>query len=150
MSIFCLGCREEVSNRASDHRNLSSEPSRQVLRIWESFIARKLEKEAKEAEQFIQSMIDNHCMCRKCFSAYDRLNKLQKGIKDNLDEALDVLLSTPRRKRQNSPYSVYTEVPKSKCLPQPPLAAANSASGKSPIISVSAVKLSYHTIKSIR
>ena len=141
MSIFFLDCREEVSNRASDRRNLSSEPSKQVLRTWESFVARKLEKEAKEAERFIQSMIDNHRMCRKCYSAYDRLNKLQNCIKDSLDEALDVLLPTPRRKRQNSPHSVDTEVPKSKRLPQPPLVSANSASGKSPVVSVSAVKI---------
>ena len=101
-------------------------------------------------ERFIQSMIDNHRICRKCYSAYDRLKKLQKGIKDILDEALDVLLPTPRRKRQNSPYSVDTEVPKSKRLPQSPLVAADSASGKSPVVSVSAVKLSYHSIKLIR
>ena len=150
MSIFCLGCGEEVSNRASDRRNLSSEPSKQVLRIWESFVARKLEKEAMEAERFIKSIIDNHRMCRKCYSAYDRLNKLQNGIEDSLDEALDVLLPTPRRKRQNSPHSVNTEVPKSKRLPLPPLVAADSASGKSPVVTVSAVKLSYYSFKSIR
>ena len=95
-------------------------------------------------------MINNHRMCRKCYSAYDQLNKLQNGIADSLDEALDVLLPTPRRKRQNSPHSVNTEVPKSKRLPQPPLVAANSASGNSPVVTVSAVKLSYHSFKSIR
>ena len=51
------------TNRASDRRNLSSEPSKQVLRIWESFVARKLGKKAKEVERFIQSMMYNHRMC---------------------------------------------------------------------------------------
>ena len=100
-------------------------------------------------------MIDNHSvyMRRKWYLAYDWLKKLQKSIEDNLDEALDVLLLTPRRKGQKYPRSVETEVPKSKFLPQPYhqlLLQAMRVENLQCRVSVSSVKFSYHSVKSIR
>ena len=132
-----------MTNRVSDRRNLNSEPSKPVLKIWKEVATRKLAKAAGETERIIESLIMNHRMCRKCYTSYDRLNRMQKSVEDSFDEALSVLLPEVRRKRQTSSCSGSSSdslVPASKRIPQPPLVAVDPVIGKSPVVSVSVVK----------
>ena len=133
-ALFCLGCGAET-DRASDRRNLGSSPSKSVLNVWMTVVTRKLEVD--ETDEFIQSLVTNHRMCRKCYSSYEKLLRLQKGIEDNINEALDMLLPTARL---DTPADDQAPPLKRPPLPRPPIVIANPMnpeSRKSPVVSVS-------------
>ena len=75
-TVLCLGCGKNITERISDRRNLCTESSSPVLLFWKEIFLSKLENDGVEAETFVKDVIEKHRMCRRCFSAMDRLQKV--------------------------------------------------------------------------
>ena len=85
-SRVCLACGQ--ATRPTNRRLLSSEASTTVRQVWTELLAERLKERHQEVSN-IQSLIEDGCVCKKCFMAvkafYDR--KVQLMI--NLDVAID-------------------------------------------------------------
>ena len=80
---------------------MSTESSKAVLALWKDIFMLKLDdKGIVDTEGFVQSVIESNRMCRRCFSAFDRLKKLKKTVEDNANKAIDALIPSLTRKRQ--------------------------------------------------
>ena len=85
--MFCVGCGENVTNRVNDRRNLETESSKAVLALLKDIFMLKLDDEGVvDTEGFVQSVIESNRMCRRCFSAFDRLKKLKKTVEVNAND----------------------------------------------------------------
>ena len=86
LSRVCLTCGQ--ATRPTNRRLLSSEASTTVRQVWTELLAERLKERHQEVSN-IQSLIEDGCVCKKCFMAvkafYDR--KVQLMI--NLDVAID-------------------------------------------------------------
>ena len=131
MDVLCVGCGDDLSWKSSERRNLESVSSKPVLELWKTMFIQELNDKEIDVEGFVERLIKDHRICRKCFYAYDRLLKLQKSLEDKISDAVIVLLPTPRRKRRSDESS--GSVP-AKRLPLPPTVA--SGSKKSPVVAV--------------
>ena len=139
--IYCVGCGEDISTKSSDRRNLLTDSASHVFKAWKATIAKELREKIEEnIEKGIEETVGSHCMCRRCFSTYNRLHKFQKGVEENAADALDVLLpqlKVTRKRRLITAESQSTTTP-SKRTPMlnSPL-IISSSSVKSLIVSVS-------------
>ena len=77
----------------------TSDAGKRVIRVWESLLEPKLDEDSPfSCHELLE---DFGMMCRSCFSAFDRLSKLQTSIDSNLDNLMAkvLLVNTGRRKR---------------------------------------------------
>ena len=77
----CCGCGI-LELKSRERRSINN--SEVVLHTWRSC----LEEIGKEFDDFCEK---NLMMCRKCFSAYERLYSLKKSVAENLVHAMSVL-----------------------------------------------------------
>ena len=80
MAELCAGCGDDLSARQSDRRSLGSAGAVKVLHAWREFL-KKLGRGDRE-EELVGS--GNVVMCRKCYSSYERYQKLQREIESKL------------------------------------------------------------------
>ena len=94
--IYCFGCGRNITDRPADRRALDNPRSQQVVQLWKAFLEGRDQpvEDADKASSGGDSQ--SSCkMCRKCFSAYERYNKLYATIQENLRRAAEVLQVSP-------------------------------------------------------
>ncbi len=104
-AILCLGCAQDIAARKDDRRALQNESAKAVVDSWRSILA-NLDWDSEEKELCAESMammnVDNHKMCRNCFSGFERYYKLVSILKDNLAKSVESQLcreAQPKVKR---------------------------------------------------
>ena len=141
-AVLCVGSGTDVTEKTADRRNLDSDCSNvnEVAALWKDIVSSKVSEETTELDsgELIADAVRNHRMCRRCFTNYTRLLKLEKTIFENLDDALEALipastvLLAARRQRSAG------RSPPPKRSNAPPL-VTGSSSGVSPTVSVSSL-----------
>ena len=115
--VFCLGCGEDIAERSSDRRSLTStDAGRRVQQMWKHLLEIKLEERNGNIGISCEDLTEDGLMCRSCFSAFNRLFQLQTGIDRNLNLLVDKLSSVTiihsrqkvRRVVSVTIYIVYT------------------------------------------
>ena len=130
--ILCVGCGKDISDKVNDRRNLCSNASSSVLMTWKDIFMQKV----TEQEDVVQGILEKHRMCRRCFSAIDKLTKLQTSVEDNIKDAIDALLPSEGRKRQEPTRPADIPAPK---RPPSRLCVSGVESRSSPSVTVSCV-----------
>ena len=93
MDVVCIGCGDYLSWKPKERRIVVSESSKPILEVWKALIIQEVnEEEIENVDQFVEGVINDHRICRKCFYAYERFLKLQKSLEDNLQTLLVSLL----------------------------------------------------------
>ncbi len=100
--VVCLACGDDLSNRSGDRRTLLTASLQHVVPLWMSIVSKELAKRNETAE--LESLVSGDGdveqagkMCRKCFSAYERLLKVQTLVEANLSKAIQVIVPTASR-----------------------------------------------------
>ena len=92
--VFCLGCGEDIAERFSDRRSLTStDAGRRVQQMWKHILEIKLEERSGDIGISCEDLTEDGLMCRSCFSAFNRLFQLQTGIDRNVNILVDKLSS---------------------------------------------------------
>ena len=119
MDVFCadvcLGCGDEL--KVKDRRVLGSDSSKHVLQVWRSFFEEKLEelgiREDVDTDSLVKGSGDEKKagkVCRKCFSAFERYEKLRRSIEKSIEDVLEAMVPdlevpSPKRQREGPPTS---------------------------------------------
>ena len=95
MSAFlCLGCGEDLANRAADRRALQGPPAEEVVDAWKD-VFENVQVEVDKDERLCADtlLVGPGKMCRKCFSGYERFSKLHKMLHENVARVTESQLS---------------------------------------------------------
>lgn len=140
--LFCFGCGVDITHRSTDRRTITTNATAHVLAIWKSIVDDELAERQQRAD--LNSILaGGGKMCRKCYNAFDKFNKMKSNITSTLKKALDFIVpssvrfsvdttSTPNRKRQSYESDIY---PHSKRLP--PRFISSTSNKVSPSVEVS-------------
>lgn len=107
-AFLCLGCGEDLTNRASDRRALQGPPAEEVVDAWKA-VFENVQVDVDEEERLcVDTLLAGvevpGKMCRKCFSGYERFAKLHKTLHDNVARAIESQLSQePQLERRKRP-----------------------------------------------
>ena len=137
-NVHCVGCGSDIASRPADRRNLQSSASGHVITAWKTLLEYIVDQEGSEidVDNIVsggEDPVRGGRMCRKCFSAYERYQTLQRSLMSNLKKALDVLpsASTSVAKRLRVASQSATSAP------LPPLQPGSSSMPVSPDVAVS-------------
>ena len=101
--ILCVGCGDDITKKASNRRSLVGDKSAKVLNVWRAFLETQ-EGEEIEMEDIINFIaIHDSKMCRSCYSAFERYDKLHDTIQANLIKASAGLMYIPSPELSQSP-----------------------------------------------
>ena len=90
METFCLGCGEDLCDKSSDRRRLTTtDAGRHVILSLKPILEKKLRAETSVGIDCDDLVDDIDLMCRSCFSAYERYSKLLTNIEKNLDTVIE-------------------------------------------------------------
>lgn len=103
-ALLCLGCGEDLAQRAADRRALQGPPAEGVVDAWKAVFENVQDDDDRLcADTLLAGREVPGKMCRKCFSGYERFSKLHKTLHDNVARAIESQLSQEaqqeRRKR---------------------------------------------------
>ena len=126
MADLCLGCGDDIS-AARGKRQLQTDASKHVLPLITHVLNEELKKLGYQDDEFCNRLIrDCGRVCRKCFSTYERCNKLLNGIRENARNAISVILNdssanacisdlrgepTPKKSRLSMHYGASSSSP---------------------------------------
>ena len=131
--MLCLGCGEDISNRSSDRRSLTGRAeAKRVYEAWMSLVEAMQceftdEEEAECVERWLSGSSIDEKMCRKCFSSFERYDKLTCELKEKLGRSV-----SNQAQGQAQEQTVVTKRPR--------ISASNSEKD-SPTVSVSLLAL---------
>jgi hypothetical protein len=125
---------------------LCSEATRKVIPIWDEIIQIKLQElgQSINRAEILGSLTSEKkgYICRKCFLAYERYQKLRKSLVDNAHKAV-AFMSTTVSTESNTPTQIGEKHPRcaednalGPSSKRPLLAAANPLKKTSPAVSV--------------
>ena len=91
-TVLCVGCVTDVTKKkkkTADRKNFDSDCSNEVAYLWKDIVSSKVSEETELEPRFwrVINAVRNHRMCRRCFTNYTRLTKLEKTIVENLNDA---------------------------------------------------------------
>lgn len=81
MATFCLGCGEDLSTRTGDRRILTQFSAVSIL--WKAIAQTKLSQLGKVVD-FQAELHSPRFMCRRCFGGYERCQRLQDSLLENI------------------------------------------------------------------
>ncbi len=94
VSVFCLGCGDDLTGRSTDRRDLRN-GDELVLKYWTDLFIERVAKSVvidhSSESMILKKVLKNNRICRRCYSSFQRLCKLQDSISKNFDEAVEVL-----------------------------------------------------------
>ena len=142
--MYCLGCGIDITNKATNRRNLQGAAAKKVVAVWKSFIELFAEETGPniDCDSVITGDGDQAHegkMCRTCYSAYERYIALQQTMKEKLRSAINVILPNDacraKRPRVEIPQMSQHEIPMLNSSLQ--LQHASSSAAVSPDVAVS-------------
>lgn len=87
VSVYCLGCGEDLSNRGTDRRDFKN-AERYLVDFWTSMISEKISDIGR-----IRECLERNKMCRGCYSNLTRLWKLRLEVGNRMETAVKVFNS---------------------------------------------------------
>ena len=92
--VYCVGCGSDLTSRSTDRRSLKSSASEHVATVWKALLEHMVDQEGSDTDIDVDEIVSGGRMCRKCFTAYERYQTLEKSLLSNLKKALGLLPST--------------------------------------------------------
>ena len=92
--VYCVGCGSDLTSRSTDRRSLQSSASEHVATVWKALLEHMVDQEGSDTDIDVDEIVSGGRMCRKCFTAYERYQTLEKSLLSNLKKALGLLPST--------------------------------------------------------
>ena len=87
---FCLACG--IATQPSNRRLLCSEASSTVHQVWNELLAERLKERHIEAD--VQSVLQDGCVCKKCFMAIKAFYERKMQLLIHLDAAIEKMPSS--------------------------------------------------------
>lgn len=127
--MLCFGCGCDLSGRSADRRRLVSPTSSKVVIQWKQLALQDNDYDENELDNLITGSgkpDESGKMCRKCFTAYERLADLTTTLKGNQSKFLEdtmklkdnAALPPPAKRPCYSAVANITNVPTSSRLAQ--------------------------------
>ena len=94
IAVICFGCGNDITLQAANRYNLRSPSCKKTFRIWKRLVVEKFDA----ANIDFDALLNNENgtagkICRRCSSALQRLEKLVSSTRENLNEAIDAIVS---------------------------------------------------------
>ena len=103
-ALLCLGCGEDLAERAADRRALQGSPAEGVVDAWKAVFENVQVDVDNDNRLCADALLTGEevlgKMCRKCFSGYERFSKLSKTLHDNVARAIESQLSQEAQQEQ--------------------------------------------------
>ena len=135
-TLLCLGCGEDLANRAADRRALQGPPAEGVVDAWKALLE-NVQVDLSDDDMLCADTLLTRGevpgkMCRKCFSSYERFYKLHKTLHENATRAIESQLSQEaRQQRRKRPRVEKRDTSYAASVP-----SQSGESGDSPSVSI--------------
>ena len=126
-AIYCYGCGKDITSQASNRYNMLSVPCFKALPIWKKMASERFKELNIEVDinKVLLDQDEEKCvgkMCRSCVSALQRLDKLEASTRQNINDAIDMIVSGGQwlyqsRKRSRPVESSDDETPPQAQIP---------------------------------
>jgi hypothetical protein len=96
-AISCWGCGKGITHQPTNRYNMLSSPCDKVLAIWKRLASQRFQ-ELNHDVDINKLLVDDGGrsvgrMCRLCFSALQRLEKLDNSVRENMKKAVECIMS---------------------------------------------------------